>query len=77
MTTSSHPEGGGLSRGLLALMAVATGLAAAGNYFAQPLLDLIGRELDPDSSQAPLLVLGRPPRDVADYVRDHAPAFCN
>lgn len=36
---------GGLSRGLLLLMSAATGLAVAGNYFAQPLLDLIGREL--------------------------------
>ncbi|MFC5183503.1 MFS transporter [Actinomadura harenae] len=56
MTTSSHPEGGGLPRGQLALMAAATGLAAAGNYFAQPLLDLIGRELDLGSAQATLLV---------------------
>ncbi|MEV5572230.1 MFS transporter [Spirillospora sp. NPDC052269] len=56
MTTSSHPEDGGLSRGLLVLMATATGLAAAGNYFAQPLLDLIGRELHLGSTQATLLV---------------------
>lgn len=32
-------------RALLLLMAVATGLSAAGNYFAQPLLDLITRDL--------------------------------
>lgn len=56
MTTRSHPEGGGLSRGLLVLMAAATGLAAAGNYFAQPLLDLIGRELRLGSTEATLLV---------------------
>ena len=31
-----------LGRGLVALMAVAAGLSAAGNYFAQPLLDVIG-----------------------------------
>jgi hypothetical protein len=34
-----------LNRGQLLLMSVATGLAVAGNYFAQPLLDMIGREL--------------------------------
>ncbi|MEW1837964.1 MFS transporter [Nonomuraea angiospora] len=45
-----------LSRGLLLLMSVATGLAVAGNYFAQPLLDLIGRELDVGPSQAALVV---------------------
>ncbi|MET7331600.1 MFS transporter [Nonomuraea sp. NPDC005650] len=47
---------GRLSRGLLLLMSVATGLAVAGNYFAQPLLDLIGRELDVGPSQAALVV---------------------
>ncbi|MEV0144462.1 MFS transporter [Nonomuraea sp. NPDC050733] len=47
---------GGLSRGLLLLMSVATGLAVAGNYFAQPLLDLIGRELAIGPSRAALLV---------------------
>lgn len=34
-----------LGRGLVALMAVAAGLSAAGNYFAQPLLDVIEAEL--------------------------------
>ncbi|MEV6159601.1 MFS transporter [Nonomuraea sp. NPDC052129] len=52
----SHNTDGGLSRGLLLLMSVATGLAVAGNYFAQPLLDLIGRELGIGSSRAALLV---------------------
>ncbi|MFF4622952.1 MFS transporter [Nonomuraea jabiensis] len=47
---------GRLSRGLLLLMSVATGLAVAGNYFAQPLLDLIGRELGVGPSQAALVV---------------------
>ncbi|WP_345434225.1 MFS transporter [Actinoallomurus vinaceus] len=47
---------GGLSRGLLLLMSAATGLAVAGNYFAQPLLDLIGRELGIGPSRAALLV---------------------
>ncbi|MFI9845732.1 MFS transporter [Nonomuraea sp. NPDC051941] len=47
---------GRLSRGMLLLMSVATGLAVAGNYFAQPLLDLIGRELGVGPSQAALVV---------------------
>ncbi|MEU7745869.1 MFS transporter [Nonomuraea sp. NPDC049158] len=51
-----HNTDGGLSRGLLFLMSVATGLAVAGNYFAQPLLDLIGRELEIGPSRAALLV---------------------
>ncbi|TXK43798.1 MFS transporter [Nonomuraea sp. C10] len=38
------------------LMSVATGLAVAGNYFAQPLLDLIGRELGLGPSMAALTV---------------------
>ncbi|TDD96742.1 MFS transporter [Actinomadura rubrisoli] len=38
------------------LMSAATGLAVAGNYFAQPLLDLIGRELGVGSSLAALIV---------------------
>lgn len=59
MTTSSHPSPhprGGLPRGMLLLMSAATGLAVAGNYFAQPLLDLIGRELGIGPSSAALLV---------------------
>ncbi len=55
MTTRPR-TGGGLSRGLLLLMSVATGLAVAGNYFAQPLLDLIGRELGVGPSAAALVV---------------------
>ncbi|WP_436756676.1 MFS transporter [Streptosporangium sp. V21-05] len=47
---------GGLPRGLLLLMSAATGLAVAGNYFAQPLLDLIGRELGVGPSAAALVV---------------------
>ncbi|MBG0817787.1 MFS transporter [Planomonospora sp. ID82291] len=38
------------------LMSAATGLAVAGNYFAQPLLDLIGRELEIGPSAAALVV---------------------
>ncbi|SEG15081.1 Predicted arabinose efflux permease, MFS family [Nonomuraea solani] len=45
-----------MNRGLLLLMSVATGLAVAGNYFAQPLLDLIGRELGVGPSAAALMV---------------------
>ncbi|WP_043842999.1 MFS transporter [Amycolatopsis taiwanensis] len=56
MTTRSNVDGGGLSRWLLLLMSVATGLAVAGNYFAQPLLDLIGRELRLGPSLAALVV---------------------
>ncbi|GAA1617375.1 MFS transporter [Nonomuraea maheshkhaliensis] len=54
MTTTPHP--GGLSRWLLLLMSAATGLAVAGNYFAQPLLDLIGRDLGLGPASAALLV---------------------
>ncbi|MEV0194963.1 MFS transporter [Nonomuraea sp. NPDC050691] len=56
MTAMRPQTAGGLSRGLLLLMSVATGLAVAGNYFAQPLLDLIGRELGIGPSAAALLV---------------------
>jgi predicted MFS family arabinose efflux permease len=45
-----------LGRGLLLLMSVATGLSVAGNYFAQPLLDLIGRELRLGTTMAALVV---------------------
>ncbi|GAA3143633.1 MFS transporter [Nonomuraea roseoviolacea] len=56
MTATTSHTAGGLSRGLLFLMSAATGLAVAGNYFAQPLLDLIGRELAVGPSAAALLV---------------------
>ncbi|WP_327173456.1 MFS transporter [Streptomyces sp. NBC_01336] len=56
MTTTTPGPDHGLSRGLLLLMSVATGLAVAGNYFAQPLLDLIGRELGLGSTSAALVV---------------------
>ncbi|MFE3290523.1 MFS transporter [Rhodococcus sp. NPDC059234] len=46
----------GLSRGLLLLMSVATGLVVAGNYFAQPLLDVIRRDLDLSTSTAAMVV---------------------
>ncbi|WP_372351623.1 MFS transporter [Streptomyces sp. KL116D] len=43
-------------RSLLLLMAVATGLSCAGNYVAQPLLDLISRDLHLGSVLAGLVV---------------------
>ncbi|MFC9789668.1 MFS transporter [Rhodococcus sp. NPDC127528] len=46
----------GLSRGLLLLMSVATGLVVAGNYFAQPLLDVIRQDLDLSTSTAAMVV---------------------
>ncbi|GGP17304.1 MFS transporter [Nonomuraea glycinis] len=49
--TALHRNGG-----LLLLMSVATGLAVAGNYFAQPLLDVIGGELGIGPSMAALVV---------------------
>ncbi|WP_285496009.1 MFS transporter [Actinomadura sp. NBRC 104425] len=55
--TATRPHAvGGMPRGLLLLMSVATGLAVAGNYFAQPLLDSIGRELGTGTSQSALIV---------------------
>ncbi|MEO3766181.1 MFS transporter [Streptomyces sp. B5E4] len=59
MTTDSvspRAEPATLGRGLLLLMATATGLSVAGNYFAQPLLDLIGRDLHVGSTLAALVV---------------------
>ncbi|MFD7669131.1 MFS transporter [Streptomyces sp. NPDC059788] len=46
----------GLGRGTLLLMSVATGLSVAGNYFAQPLLDVIGRDLHLGAATAALVV---------------------
>ncbi|MBP2706081.1 MFS transporter [Microbispora sp. RL4-1S] len=45
-----------LGRGLLLLMSVATGLSVAGNYFAQPLLEVIGRDLGLSTTMATLIV---------------------
>ncbi|MFJ8674125.1 MFS transporter [Streptomyces sp. NPDC093589] len=45
-----------LGRGTLLLMSTATGLSVAGNYFAQPLLDVIGRDLHLSSATAALVV---------------------
>lgn len=48
--------GPGLGRGTLLLMSVATGLSVAGNYFAQPLLNVIGQDLQLSASTAALVV---------------------
>ncbi|GGK95165.1 sugar transporter [Sphaerisporangium melleum] len=45
-----------LHRGLLLLMSAATGLSVAGNYFAQPLLEVIGRDLGLSTTMAALVV---------------------
>ncbi|MEU7642466.1 MFS transporter [Streptomyces sp. NPDC039016] len=58
----SRPEPGAeaaaprLGRGTLLLMSVATGLSVAGNYFAQPLLDVIGRDLHLSTGTTALVV---------------------
>ncbi|GGQ31205.1 hypothetical protein [Streptosporangium pseudovulgare] len=45
-----------LRRGPLLLMSAATGLAVAGNHFAQPLLEVIGRQLELSTAMAALIV---------------------
>ncbi|HBM2774601.1 TPA: MFS transporter [Enterobacter hormaechei subsp. xiangfangensis] len=46
----------GLSPALILLMSVATGLAVASNYYAQPLLDTIARTFDLSASSAGFIV---------------------
>ncbi|MFJ5227723.1 MFS transporter [Streptomyces sp. NPDC088400] len=46
----------GLTRSTLLLMATATGLSVAGNYFAQPLLDMMARRFEMSSGTAALVV---------------------
>ncbi|WP_052230484.1 MFS transporter [Streptomyces sp. CT34] len=45
-----------LGRGTLLLMSAAAGLSVAGNYFAQPLLDVIGHDLHLSAGTAALVV---------------------
>ncbi|MHA0863903.1 MFS transporter [Enterobacter wuhouensis] len=52
MTKTTH----GLSPALILLMSVATGLAVASNYYAQPLLDTIARAFDLSASSAGFIV---------------------
>ncbi|KPC63711.1 MFS transporter [Streptomyces chattanoogensis] len=54
--TPEKPASGQLGRGTLLLMSIAAGLSVAGNYFAQPLLDLIGRDLQLSASTTALVV---------------------
>lgn len=52
MTNAHHP----LSPALIALMSVATGLAVASNYYAQPLLDTIANAFSLSPNQAGFIV---------------------
>ena len=55
MTRAGTP-GAGMSRGLVALFALATGQAVASNYLAQPLLDVISHDFGISSGVAGLIV---------------------
>lgn len=52
-TTTEHP---GLSPALTALIAIATGLAVASNYYAQPLLETIAHQFNLSVNQAGFIV---------------------
>lgn len=53
---SSHHTQPGLSLPLTLIMSIATGLAVASNYYAQPLLDTIARAFELSVNQAGLIV---------------------
>lgn len=55
MTKPTH----GLSPALIVLMSVATGLAVASNYYAQPLLDTIAHHFSLSASSAGFIVTAR------------------
>ncbi|EFK7016464.1 MFS transporter [Escherichia coli] len=55
MTKPNHE----LSPALIVLMSIATGLAVASNYYAQPLLDTIARNFSLSASSAGFIATGR------------------
>jgi len=56
MTSNDTSSAPGLDTAVLALMAIATGLAVASNYYAQPLLHKIGEEFSLSNDVAGLVV---------------------
>lgn len=55
-TSPARGRTGRLPRGVVLLMAAVTGLAVASNYYSQPLLDDIGRDLHLSTQQSGLIV---------------------
>ncbi|MFH8407002.1 MFS transporter [Streptomyces sp. NPDC018019] len=54
--TTPHSQASALGRGVVVLLTVGTGLSVANNYYVQPLLGDIGRDLGLPEGQAGLLV---------------------